>query len=164
MWTRETDADATEMLLGRLKSHLRITANDLDDELGGKLLAAVEAAEHRIGRVILLSTFTDTIAFDSSINLQRPLVSVVSAEVDGSAIALANCSIDTLAGTITFPDGTEGSAVNVTYKAGMQQIPADIIHAIMLFAASLFANPMDTVENLPRASARLLRPYRNYGL
>lgn len=164
MWTRETDADATEMLLGMLKSHLRITANDLDDELSGKLLAAVDAAEHRIGRVILLSTFTDTIAFDSSINLPRPLVSVESVEVDGSAVDLADCALDILGGTITFPEGMEGSAANVTYKAGMQQIPADIIHAIMLFAASLFANPMDTVENLPRASARLLRPYRNYGL
>ncbi len=164
MWTRETDAVATDMLLGRLKSHLRITANDLDDELSGKLLAAVDASEHRIGRVVLLSTFTDTLEFDSSINLPRPLVSVTSAEVDGTAIDLSDCTIDTLAGTLTFPDDTEGSAVEVTYTAGMQQIPADIIHAIMLFAASLFANPMDTVENLPRASARLLRPYRNYGL
>ena len=46
----------------------------------------------------------------------------------------------------------------------MGQIPADIVSAILLIASSLFSNPMDSVETLPKASSKLLRPYRNYEL
>lgn len=164
MRTRETDPTVMARLLDRLKSHLRITADDLDGELTGKMLAATEACEHRIGKVILRSSFTETLHLSHIVSLPRPLLSVDGVEVDGVPVEVASCEVDLLDGTLTLPEETEGKTVTVTYSSGMIQIPADITHAILLFASSLFANPMDTVENLPRASARLLRPYRTYGL
>lgn len=164
MRERQTDPAGMAKLLERLKGHLRITSDDLDGELTGKMLAAVEACEHRIGRVILRSTFTETLHLTPIVSLPRPLISVDGVEVDGVPLEVASCEVDLLDGTLTLPEETEGQTVTVTYESGMIQIPADITHAILLFAASLFANPMDTVENLPRASSRLLRPYRTYGL
>ena len=164
MRTRETDPTVIARLLDRLKSHLRITADNLDGELTGKMLAAADACEHRIGKVILQSSFTETLHFSRIVSLPRPLLSVDEVEVDGVPVEVASCEVDLLDGTLTLPEETEGKTVTVTYSSGMIQIPDDITHAILLFASSLFANPMDTVENLPRASARLLRPYRTYGL
>lgn len=164
MRERQTDPAGMARLLERLKSHLRITSDDLDVELTGKMLAAVEACEHRIGRVILRSTFTETLHLTPIVSLPRPLLSVDGVEVDGIPVEAGGYTVDLLDGTLTLPEETEGKTVTVTYSSGMIQIPADITHAILLFASSLFANPMDTVENLPRASARLLRPYRTYGL
>ena len=164
MRTRETDPTVMARLLARLKSHLRITADDLDGELTGKMLAATEACEHRIGKVILRSSFPETLHLSHIVSLPRPLLSVDGVEVDGIPVEAGGYTVDLLDGTLTFPEETEGKTVTVTYSSGMIQIPADITHAILLFASSLFSNPMDTVENLPRASARLLRPYRTYGL
>ena len=152
MRRREIDTVQLAFCLGRLKSHLRITSNDLDGELMNKLTAAIDSAEHFIGRVIPLSTITETLPFSSVVPLSRPLVSVDGIEVD------------VFTGTVSFPDETDGKAVKVVYNAGMGQIPADIVSAILLIASSLFSNPMDSVETLPKASSRLLRPYRNYEL
>ncbi|MBR4756664.1 MAG: phage gp6-like head-tail connector protein [Bacteroidales bacterium] len=163
---RKRDIDSTQLAfcLGRLKSHLRITSNDLDGELVNKLVAAFDSAEHQIGRVIPLSTITDTLPLSETVALGRPLISVDGIRVDGTTVDVSGCEVDVFAGTVTLPEDTEGKAVEVTYQAGMQQIPADLVAAILLIASSLFSNPMDSVETLPKASSRLLRPYRNYEL
>ena len=164
MRRREIDTVQLAFCLGRLKSHLRITSNDIDGELMNKLTAAIDSAEHFIGRVIPLSTITETLPFSSVVPLSRPLVSVDGIEVDDTPIDLDTCEVDVFTGTVSFPDETDGKAVKVVYNAGMGQIPADIVSAILLIASSLFSNPMDSVETLPKASSRLLRPYRNYEL
>jgi hypothetical protein len=156
------DPDALSFLMGALRSHLRITADDLDAELMAKLKAAVENAERFIGRVILKSTLIETFPFSRIVHLSRPLLSVDGLEVDGTTVQ--GSETDVFAGTVTLPEGVEGQAVKVTYTAGMEQIPADVVNAILLIASSLFSNPMDSVETLPKASTRLLRPHRGYGL
>jgi len=164
MRKREIDTTQLAFMLNKLKSHLRITSNDLDDELMAKLCAAIDSAEHQIGRVIPLSTITDTKPFSSIVALSRPLVSVDGIKVDDTTLSDDHYTVDVFAGTVSFDESVEGSAVKVTYAAGKEQIPADIVNAILLIASSLFANPMDSVETLPKASSRLLRPYRNYEL
>lgn len=164
MRIRQHDPVALAFFLARLKSHLRITSNDLDDELLAKLFAAVENAEHFIGRIILKSTLIDTMPFASTVALSRPLISVDGLKVDGNTVDLTGCLVDVFAGTVSLPQSVTGSAVTVTYTAGMIQPPADIVNAILLIASSLFSNPMDSVETLPKASMRLLRPHRNYGM
>lgn len=164
MRRREIDPVQLAFLLNKLKSHLRITSNDLDGELMSKLCAAIDSAEHFIGRVIPLSTITETLPFSSVVPLSRPLVSVDGIEVDGTSVDVDTCEVDVFTGTVTLPDDAEGKAVEVVYQAGMGQIPADIVSAILLIASSLFSNPMDSVETLPKASSKLLRPYRNYEL
>ena len=54
--------------------------------------------------------------------------------------------------------------MSVRYTSGMNQVPFDIKAAIMLMAAKLFNNPVDSVETLPSAAKNLLRPYRSYGM
>ena len=150
--------------MGRLKSHLRITSGDLDDELLAKLAAAIENSEHFIGRIILKSTLIDTIPYSSTVALCRPLIQVDGMKVDGTAVNMEEVKVDVFAGTATLPQSVTGESVEVTYEAGMPQPPADIVNAVLLLAASLFSNPLDSVETLPRASMRLLRPHRNYGM
>ena len=164
MRIRNHDAAALAFFMSRLKSHLRITANDLDGELMAKLLAAVENAEHFIGRIILKSDLIDTIPFSSIVTLSRPLIQVDGIEVDGTQVDMNEVEVDVFTGTVSLPSSVNGKAMKVTYEAGMVQPPADIVNAILLIASSLFSNPMDSVENLPKASMRLLRPHRNYGM
>ena len=151
-------------MLRSLKSHLRITANDLNEELMAKLTASIDSAEHFIGKIILKSDFIDTIPFSSKVALSRPLISVDGVKVDDTAVLDDAYEVDMFTATITFSDQIDGKAVNVEYAAGMEQVPSDIVNAILLMASSLFANPMDSVETLPKASSMLLRPYRTYEL
>ena len=164
MRIRQHDETALAFLLNKLKSHLRITANDLDDELCAKLCAAIDQAEHHIGRIILKSTLIDTIPFSSVVTLSRPLLSVDGIEVDDTDVDLAEVDVDVFAGTVSLPSTVEGNAVKVTYQAGMVQPPADIVQAILLLASFYFTDPMDSVDERHRASMRLLRPHRHYGM
>lgn len=164
MRIRQHDATALAFLLNKLKSHLRITANDLDDELLSKLCAATDEAEHHIGRIILKSTLIDTIPFSSIVTLSRPLIQVDGIEVDGTSVDMAGVVVDVFAGTATLPQAVQGQAMTVTYKAGMVQIPADIVEAILLLASYHFNNPLDTVDERFRACFRILRAHRNYGM
>lgn len=148
--------------MSKLKSHLRVTADDLDAELMAKLTAAIDSAEHYIGRIILESSIKDTLPFSSKVALSRPLISVDGVEVDG--VETSDFTTDIFTGLLLFPDDMTGHAVEVNYTAGMSQIPPDIVNAILLMASSLFANPMDSVETLPKASQMLLRPHRTYDL
>jgi hypothetical protein len=52
----------------------------------------------------------------------------------------------------------------IIYRAGRTEVEYDIRAAILLHAAALFNNPVDSVETLPKASFNLLRPYRNWEL
>lgn len=164
MRIRTHDAVSLAFMLKRLKSHLRITANDLDEELMAKLTASIDSAEHFIGKIILKSDFIDTIPFSSIVTLSRPLISVDGIEVDDTAVADVNFEVDLFAATVTFSEQIDGKVAKVEYEAGMEQVPSDIVNAILLMASSLFANPMDSVETLPKASSMLLRPYRTYEL
>ena len=147
--------------MSKLKGHLRITADDLDGDLLVKLLAAVNSAEHFIGRIIVESSIEDTLPFSSKVSLSRPLISVDGVKVDG--VETPDFTADIFSGSLVFPDGMTGYSVEVAYTAGMRQVPPDIVNAILLISSSLFANPMDSVETLPKASQALLRPHRTYG-
>ena len=143
------------------KRHLRITTDDLDAELHVKLLAAFNAAENMIGQVIALSRFTVTGPFTRCIMLpSRPLVEVETVSVDGDPVD----GYTVKERYVILPEGAAGSEVEVTYVAGMQEVPFDIQAAILLHASALFNNPVDSVETLPKASTNLLRPYRLWEL
>lgn len=143
------------------KRHLRITSDDLDAELHVKLLAAFNAAEKMIGQVIALSRFTLTESFTRCIPLPSwPLVEVETVSVDGEPVD----GYTTTERCVVLPEGAEGSEVEVTYVAGLQEVPFDMQAAILLHASALFNNPVDSVETLPKASTNLLRPYRHWEL
>ena len=159
--TRSYLLPAISPSLDDFKRHIRITSSDLDAELQVKLLAAINAAENMIGQVIALSRFTVTLPFTKCIPLpSRPVFQVETVSVDSLA-----CDDYTVKGNfVILPDEMEGLEVEVTYVAGMTEVPYDIQAAVLMHAAALFNNPVDTVETLPKASTNLLRPYRHWEL
>lgn len=142
------------------RNHLRLTTDDLDATLEMSLKAAVLNAEHHIGRYIYPSTVTETIPFANRIVLRGPVLSITSVTVDGTALEAG--AFSEAFGVLCL--GGSGSVVEVEYEAGMENPPFDIQAAILLHATALFNNPSDSVETLPKASMKLLRPYRTYGV
>lgn len=155
--------DTLQPTLAEFKRHLRITANDLDDELTAKLKAAINMAEHEISTVISVSTFTLSQEFHHSIPLRYPTTGVTSVKVDGESVDSSKYSF-TQDG-LTIASDVEGGSVEVVYTAGLTASPDDIKAAVLLMGASIFNNPVDRPEERDRTTARnLLRPYRKWGM
>lgn len=147
--------------LEEFKNHIRVTSDDLDADLVPKLKAAIGNAEKFIGKVIALSVFVQKERLSSSsVRLRSPLVEVEGVEVDGEPAE----EYSVVDNRLILPASLTGRQLQVRYVAGMPDVPYDIRAAVLMMAASLFNNPVDSVETLPRASSRLLRPYRSWGL
>lgn len=161
METREIKMTALKPSVSDLRSHLRITAHDLDAELVQKLRSAVVSAENEISTVIAPSKFVlNTKPSSSSLRLRWPVTSVTSVRVDGETME-TGFSWDE--DGIRFDEPVDGSTVEVEYEAGLAYVPDDIQGAILLLASSLFNNPTDRPEERDRTTARnLLRPYRRW--
>ena len=159
---RRTFLFPTDPSLASLRSHLRLTGPDLDAELSAKLLAAIRSAEATIGKIISPSILTDTIPFRPEVKLKGPVIEIMSVSVDGQE--LSSSSFSQKGSRLVFQAGLTGDEVEITWKAGMENIPPDISSAILLKAARLFNNPGDSVETLNTASDNLLRPYRTWGI
>ena len=158
MTDRIPDSVASSSLLADFKTHLRITANDLDADLRQKLMAAVLSAEKHIGRVILKSRFVTTTVLHT-LQLHSPVIEVEGVEIDG----VVTQDYTLVGNLLKLNDGVTGSNMKVTYIAGRDYIPYDIKAAVLMQAATLFNNPADRVETLVTASQNLLRPYRRWG-
>jgi len=151
---------AFEPTLAEFKSHIRLTTSDMDTDLQLKLQAAIRSAEHYIGQVIAQSVFTYTGDYVKTLTLKAPVLGVTGVKVDGVALSDGAWSLSGNVLTVL----TEGASMEVTYTAGMASVDPDIKAAILLHAAALFNNPVDSVEVLPKASTRLLDPYRTWGV
>lgn len=149
-----------EPTLAEFKAHIRLTTSDMDADLTLKLLAAIRAAEHYIGAVIAQSGFVYTGPYVKTLTLEAPVISVTGVKVDGVALTTDEWSLAGDQLTIQ----VEGTSMEVDYTAGMTVVDPDIKAAILLHAAALFNNPVDSVEVLPKASTRLLDPYRTWGV
>lgn len=145
-----------------IKRHLRVTSDDLNDTLELYLRAAIEASEKHIGKVIAVSQFTYSGWFVRSFDMLVPFRKVVSVTVDDRKLESDDYTIEKRT-LIIHPEIT-GERLIVTYEAGYSQVPFDMKAAILLTAAKLFNNPVDSVESLPSVARNLLRPYRTWGI
>jgi hypothetical protein len=154
--------DGFEPSLEDLKRHLRITSDDLDDTLIMYLHAAIESAEHHIGSIIAISEFVYEGWFVRSFDMKGPGCELKSVEVDGDPLEETDYTVSRCTILIS-QDVNQCEKMTVTYEAGMTQVPFDIKAAVLLIAAKLFNNPVDSVETLPSVAKNLLRPYRSWG-
>lgn len=145
-----------------LKRHLRITSDDLDETLEMYLCAAIEAAEHHIGRIIAVSDFSYSGWFVRSFDMKAPFREIKTVAIDGVEVAKEDYTVDK--GTLLISSELTGKELAVVYESGMAQVPFDMKAAILLTAAKLFNNPVDSVESLPSVAKNLLRPYRTWGI
>lgn len=145
-----------------LKRHLRITSGDLDETLQPYLLAAINSAEHHIGKIIARSEFTYSGFFIRSLDLRGPGIVVKSVEVDGKTLGIEDYELD--GRTLLISTNVIGKEMQMVYESGMQFVDFDIKAAILLTAAKLFNNPVDTVEAMPSVAKNLLRPHRSFGI
>lgn len=146
--------------LAEFKSHIRITTSDMDVDLTNKLQAAIRAAEHYIGRIIAQSVFTYLGPYAQTLTLESPAIGVNRVLVDGVVLGESEWVLSGSELTVL----TEGTTMLVEYVSGTPWVEPDIKAAVLLHAAALFNNPVDSVEVLPKASSRLLAPYRTWGL
>lgn len=163
MLKRNILVDRTCPGLQEFKSHIRITSSEMDADLRSKLLAAIMAAEKTIGEVIAFSRYTLSSCFASVIRFPvRPISDIVSVEVDGVEVDSTKYDFD--GRVLSFDEDVAGEKMEIVFNAGREDTEADIKAAILLHAAALFNNPVDSVETLPKASFNLLRPYRHWDL
>ena len=148
---------STGVTLEELKQHLRITNTIFDSDLEQKLRAAHLVAEHYIGQTLMPSRVVEVMEAATQLSLAAPVASIISVKLNGEAIPYS------LTGNVVSIAQTAKGPVEVTYLSGHDAVAYDIKVAILLIAADLFENPVDRVEQLPRASQMLLRPYRSYG-
>lgn len=153
--------DKFQPSLEDIKRHLRVTSDDLNESLDMYLRAAIESAEHHIGKVIAASRFTYEGWFVRSFDMLTPFRKVVSVEVDGDVLSAEDYAVDNR--TLLIAPNINGNKIKVVYEAGLQSVPFDMKAAILLTAAKLFNNPVDSVESLPSVAKNLLRPYRTWG-
>ena len=126
------------------------------------LQAAIESAEHHIGSIIARSEFVYDGWFVRSFDMKGPGCELKSVDVDGESLDEDEYTVDRNTLLIS-QDVTMCEKMTVTYVAGMTQVPFDIKAAVLLIAAQLFNNPVDSVETLPSVAKNLLRPYRSWG-
>lgn len=151
--------------LADFKAHVRLTVTtvEMDASLELQLKAAIRSAEHYIGQIIAPSNFVLNSTFAKSVTLLGPVSSVEEVTVAGAVIAADKYRLE---GDVLRLDveAKKADALVVKYTAGMEAVDEDIKAAILLHAAALFVNPVDSVESLPKASSRLLDPYRSWGV
>lgn len=154
--------DKFQPSLEDIKRHLRVTSDDLNENLEMYLRAAIESAEHHIGKIIAASIFTYEGWFVRSFDMLTPFRKVISVEVDGDVLSETDYKVDKR--TIVISPDIKGDKIKVVYEAGLQTVPFDMKAAILLTAAKFFNNPVDSVESLPSVARNLLRPYRSWGM
>jgi len=131
-----------------------------DTKLQLCLAAAISAAESYINQVVWPSSFVLNFSgVPREVEIQPYPVSSVAVSVDDAKLSP---ELYALNGDILRIDASaEGSATEITVKAGYEILDPDIKSAILLIASEMFRNPTDSVKQLPTASKLLLDPHRN---
>ena len=151
--------------LAEFKSHIRltITSVEMDASLTLQLKAAIRSAEHYIGKVIARSAFVYTDTFAKTVIIPGPVIGIQEVTVAGVDVTSDHYKLKGNVLTLDMEADPDADLV-VRFTAGMTCVDEDIKAAILLHAAALFANPVDSVETLPKASSRLLDSYRTWGV
>ena len=146
--------------LEEMKDHLHITSDDFDNTLTVNIESATASAEAFINKPICKVVDTYSVPFVKQITLPDGYTEIENVRVDGKEIPYEILNNVLSAGV---NDG-EMLTYGVVYGYTSQSCPADIKMAIMLMAAGYFNNPVDSVEQLPKASTALLKRHKKYNV
>ena len=167
--------------LAEAKAQCRVQSDDEDALLEGYIKAATRHIENSLGISIAEQTWRLTLdTFSDAIELPRGRVTEVTGveyvDTDGLTQTLSTDIYTTdLAGHpqwlvlspgASWPDLDDAvNAVNVTYTAGMETVPDDLKHAILLLIGHWYAqretvNVGNIASELPFATSALIQPYR----
>jgi len=169
-------ATAQPVTVSELKNNIGIFHTEKDAILELYIASAVDYAERFTGRQFMPAVWelqTDTYYEYFKIS-KAPFVSIVSVKYYDANNALQTLVADTdyivsstnpaiiqfLSDFVLYdrPD-----ALQIRFNAGYANaaaVPALIKASIILIAGKMYESPIDSVENLPKASTNLLRQYR----
>ena len=162
-----------------VKSMIGLYHSEKDDLIESYIKAATDLAERFTGRQLLTATWEVHLpCWRYEVLLKKcPLVSIISIQyydLGNTLQTIDLADIDSVAydlsaepAVIWFPDlfymYERPDALKIQFTSGYgdaSDIPEGIINAIALMVGKMVENPVDTVENLPKASTNLLRNYR----
>jgi uncharacterized phiE125 gp8 family phage protein len=175
------------LTVSEVKAHLRIDRSDEDSYLSSLITVARQAAETRMERTLIQSTWKLTLdRFPDAILLSMPpIVSVQSVSYTNSAgVSVVLSASDYVVDAISepgwvvpaqgksFPQALGINAVTVTYVAGYgslaSDVPAPIRHWLLLAIGEMYDGNRSVSAERPRVpqdfADGLLDPYRFFGV
>jgi uncharacterized phiE125 gp8 family phage protein len=172
-----TPASSLPVSVADMKTHLRETSPDLDGLIEGYIEAAVQLFEQRTNKCIMPQTWKLTL--DDSEVVERveifkyPILgfsSITYYDADNAVQSLTNSQDD----YISFIDGRPGSlifddppttyerddAMSITFLAGYDTVPNDILLAIKMLVWRMYVHPDDPVSERLSFVDRIVRDHR----
>jgi uncharacterized phiE125 gp8 family phage protein len=179
-WKIITPAAATPVALADAKKHLKVSGTAEDDLITLYLQAATEMAESYLGIRLINTVIEEMYEEFSEISFLRfpaQTITSIKYDADDDTEKTVSTSIYTL-NTYTEPQiilrnvgeewpidlADKNNRIRVRYTAGFgsapSSVPANIRAAILIILGELYENREDRVSALPKASHRLLEPWR----
>lgn len=168
VFTVSTFAPDVPVSLAEAKNYLNITSSNSDEEIRRFLLVAVAAVERQLrGRVLRPREFTEVVAGRGRVAVlpHLPVSAVESVTEDGKTVDTAGYRLRSATGVLErLPVGRRWEdPVEVTYTAGSNRVPADLVQACLemlrhLWTTQRGALPMDA--GVPRPGSGYSIPNR----
>lgn len=174
----KTAATTLPISIRDMKIHLRIEHDDHDPLIESYIEAGVDKIEGGANICLVSQTWNAYFRYDEVAELIRlwkfPVATIVSVKYYDSDNAVqtdaAGNRTESLKGhpaTILFEDAptvySRTDAMDVEFTAGFTTIPSDILLAIKLYVARVYANPSDPVDEKIGFVEKVIEKYRSIG-
>lgn len=174
----KTAAATLPISIADMKTHLRVTNSDHDALIESYIEAAVDKIEGGANICLVTQTWNAYFRWNEVKELIRlwkfPVASIVSVKYYDTDNAIqtdaAGNRTESLKGhpaTILFEDTPSvyerTDAMDVEFTAGFTTIPSDIILAMKLYVARIYANPSDPVDEKIGYVEKTIEKYRSIG-
>lgn len=176
MYILITPATSQPVAVEELKQNIGIFHTAKDDMLLLYIQSAVDYAERYTGRQLMPAVWELQMStFYSYLKISKaPFISLISIKYYDADNVLRTLVADTdfvvcssdpaiIQFKTEFVLYDRPDALQIRFNAGYANaaaVPALIKSAIILMSGKMYDNPIDSVENLPKASTNLLRQYR----
>jgi uncharacterized phiE125 gp8 family phage protein len=175
----KTAATDLAVSVADMKTHLRVTHSDHDDLIESYILAGTDKIEGGANICLKAQTWNAYFSWaevsDVMLLWKHPISSITSVKYYDTDNALQTVDsgdyITFITGrpsSVTFTDGAESTyeradAMDIEFVGQYSSIPDDIILAIKLYVARVYANPEDPVDEKIGYVERVIEKYRSRG-